>query len=179
MGGLDSRYLISQLKGSYTFKVKSLTTVATPHRGSAFADYMINEIIGKDRMPTLLNALKVLNVPGGGAAFEDLTRESMQKFNEEVKDDDDVMYFSWGASFKPSFFNEFRIPWGIIQAEEGEWVFWKLPRKGRGKRNLSCESSVLTIRFLLIQVKMMDWSAQLALNGETIKELSTTSLIFI
>lgn len=118
MGGLDGRHLISNLKGSYSFKVRSLTTIASPHRGSAFADYMINEVIGKDRLPTLLNALKTLKVPGEGGAFQDLTIESMSSFNEVTKDDPECLYFSWGASFRPGFLNEFRIPWGIIHAEE-------------------------------------------------------------
>jgi len=43
--GLDSRYMISQLRPT-DFKILSLTTIATPHRGSAFADYMF-ETIGR------------------------------------------------------------------------------------------------------------------------------------
>ncbi|KAK9760681.1 hypothetical protein K7432_015044 [Basidiobolus ranarum] len=38
MGGLDCRYLISHLKPK-TYKVKSLTTLCTPHRGSPFMDW--------------------------------------------------------------------------------------------------------------------------------------------
>ncbi|KAG2183242.1 hypothetical protein INT43_006246 [Umbelopsis isabellina] len=38
MGGLDCRYLISHIKDR-PYKVKSLTTVATPHRGSPFMDW--------------------------------------------------------------------------------------------------------------------------------------------
>ncbi|TPX68344.1 hypothetical protein SpCBS45565_g03170 [Spizellomyces sp. 'palustris'] len=38
MGGLDCRYVITHLP-SPKFKVNSLTTVATPHRGSAFMDW--------------------------------------------------------------------------------------------------------------------------------------------
>ena len=41
--GLDSRYMISRLR-PLDFEVLSLTTVATPHRGSAFADYMLESI---------------------------------------------------------------------------------------------------------------------------------------
>jgi triacylglycerol esterase/lipase EstA (alpha/beta hydrolase family) len=37
--------MISQLKPT-DFKILSLTTIATPHRGSAFADYMF-ETIGR------------------------------------------------------------------------------------------------------------------------------------
>lgn len=41
--GLDSRYMISRIK-PLDFNVLSLTTIATPHRGSAFADYMFESI---------------------------------------------------------------------------------------------------------------------------------------
>ncbi|KAJ4358075.1 lipase 2 [Didymosphaeria variabile] len=43
IAGLDSRYMISRLKPD-NVKVLSLTTIATPHRGSAFADYMFDTI---------------------------------------------------------------------------------------------------------------------------------------
>jgi triacylglycerol lipase len=43
MGGLDARYMISRLHPD-NVEVLSLTTVATPHRGSAFADYCFQEI---------------------------------------------------------------------------------------------------------------------------------------
>ena len=49
-GGLDCRFLASRLKPT-TFKIASLTTIATPHRGSPFADYVINEIIGRESRP--------------------------------------------------------------------------------------------------------------------------------
>lgn len=39
MGGLDARYLISHLP-SDDFRVASLTTIATPHRGSSFMDFL-------------------------------------------------------------------------------------------------------------------------------------------
>ena len=40
MGGLDARYLVTHLQPE-AFTVKTLTTIATPHRGSAFADYLL------------------------------------------------------------------------------------------------------------------------------------------
>ena len=41
--GLDSRYMISRLRPPGV-NVLSLTTIATPHHGSAFADYMFDRI---------------------------------------------------------------------------------------------------------------------------------------
>ncbi len=118
MGGLDSRYLVSQLRPS--FSVKSLTTITTPHRGSSFADFMLNDVIGRQRLPSLLSMLKTVGLPGGGRAFENLTVEYMEEFNKRTPDQPDCKYFSWGASFVPSVVNEFRIPHGIIYAKEGE-----------------------------------------------------------
>jgi triacylglycerol lipase len=46
-GGIDGRYMISKLKPE-KFKVSSLTTISTPHRGSPFADYVIDNIIGRE-----------------------------------------------------------------------------------------------------------------------------------
>ncbi|KAI8801299.1 Alpha/Beta hydrolase protein [Cladochytrium replicatum] len=43
MGGLDCRYVVSRL-GSTKYTVKSLTTIATPHRGSAFMDWCRDEL---------------------------------------------------------------------------------------------------------------------------------------
>jgi triacylglycerol lipase len=42
MGGLDSRYLVSHLMKDALFKVLSVTTVCTPHRGSPAADTLVN-----------------------------------------------------------------------------------------------------------------------------------------
>lgn len=47
MGGLDCRYLISQIQPK-TFTPVSLTTISTPHRGSPFADYVIDNVIGRE-----------------------------------------------------------------------------------------------------------------------------------
>jgi triacylglycerol esterase/lipase EstA (alpha/beta hydrolase family) len=54
-GGLDCRYLASQLKPE-KFKVSSVTTIATPHRGSPFADYLIDQVLGR-WSPSLLSLL--------------------------------------------------------------------------------------------------------------------------
>ncbi len=71
-GGLDGRFLISHLKPT-NFRVRSLTTISTPHRGSSFADYLLEDIVGVERVPALMGAMKALGVPGGGKAFDDLT----------------------------------------------------------------------------------------------------------
>ncbi|KAI5479772.1 hypothetical protein MNV49_002584 [Pseudohyphozyma bogoriensis] len=118
-GGLDARFLISRLKPT-TFKVISLTTLATPHRGSSFADFFLNTVVGMERAPAIFSLLGAVGIPGGGKAFYDLTTEKMQRFNDETPDDPNVKYFSYGAEFRPSWSNVFRPTWGHIFEHEGD-----------------------------------------------------------
>ncbi|ORY78899.1 Alpha/Beta hydrolase protein [Leucosporidium creatinivorum] len=118
MGGLDGRFLISRLQPT-TFKVRSLTTISTPHRGSSFADYLLEDLLGSQRVPALVNLLSTVGVPGGGKAFDDLTTTKMARFNDETPDDPKVKYFSYGAEFEPGWSNVFRVPWGIVHEREG------------------------------------------------------------
>ncbi len=102
-GGLDSRYAISCL-GMDKY-VASLTTIDTPHRGCAFADYLLkiapaalkNFIAGKYN-----SALHRLGDehPDFIAAVTDLTVESCTEFNKNVPNADGVYYQSVGARMK-------------------------------------------------------------------------------
>ncbi|KAF9110265.1 hypothetical protein BGX27_006583 [Mortierella sp. AM989] len=117
MGGLDCRYLISHLKSPH-FKVKSLTTLATPHRGSSFADYVMSDIVGKVRLEAFWAVLGMVGIERGAA--ENLTTYYIQnEFNPNTPDDPDVKYFSFGASFVPGLFSRFRFPWSVIMDREG------------------------------------------------------------
>jgi len=79
MGGLDGRYLISRL--GYGDRVRSLTTIVTPHRGS----YLANGLI----IPGLGRAFKWL-IP----ALQDLNEKALVRFNEETPDRPGTRYFS-------------------------------------------------------------------------------------
>ncbi|PWY78131.1 triacylglycerol lipase [Aspergillus sclerotioniger CBS 115572] len=114
--GLDSRYMITHLKPN-DFKVKSLTTIATPHRGSAVADYVLKQI-GDDRLTQLNYALDRLKVETG--AFAQLTPDYMTKsFNPTTPDIEDVRYFSYGAAMQPSFWSVFRLSHRLLEQVEG------------------------------------------------------------
>ena len=90
------------------FNVLSITTVATPHRGSSFADHFI-ATVGKERLPQVMSLLELLpNGGGDGKAFESLTIEAMRQFNEETPDVEGVKYYSWGAIFEPGLFDVFK-----------------------------------------------------------------------
>lgn len=116
MGGLDSRYLISKIQPQ-EFSIKSLTTVATPHRGSSAADIILREI-GPDYLPRLYSVLARMKVSTG--AFAQLTREHLcQHFNPSMPNDNNVRYFSYGASCKPHIFSVFRISHDLMYELEG------------------------------------------------------------
>ena len=116
MGGLDSRFLISQIKPS-EFKVLSLTTIATPHRGSSAADIIFREI-GETHVPGLYKLLARLNIDSG--AFGQLTRKYMrEEFNPANPDDPAVRYFSYGASATPALFSAFRLSHSLMDVLEG------------------------------------------------------------
>ncbi|KAF3032658.1 hypothetical protein E8E12_003478 [Didymella heteroderae] len=116
MGGLDSRYMISQLKPT-DFKIKSLTTIATPHRGSSFADYMF-ETIGPRRVKRIYNVIEYFGFETG--AFSQLTLKYMREsFNPRTPDIEDVRYFSYGASLEPERWSVFAPSHAIVKREEG------------------------------------------------------------
>lgn len=107
MGGLDCRYLTTHLTNR-KFDVLSVTTIATPHRGSSFADHFL-KTVGPERMPSVLSLLDMLpNGGGDGRAFECLTVDSMKRFNEETPDVDGVKYFSWGAVYDPGLIDTWK-----------------------------------------------------------------------
>lgn len=132
MGGLDARYMISKSRQKRTLaqerrkependvNVRALVTIATPHHGSAYADYLLNQI-GPDTLPQLYNAWKRTTGLGTGA-FSQLTRKYMdEEFNPKTRDDPDVRYFSYGAALKrkPPLLSPFRGSHGVVSREEG------------------------------------------------------------
>lgn len=91
--------MISQLKPPEV-KVLSLTTIATPHHGSAFADYIFHTIGRKNfsqgdawlrliqpamQIPKIYKAMEAFGLETG--AFSQLTRKYMdEKFNPKTPD---------------------------------------------------------------------------------------------
>jgi triacylglycerol lipase len=90
MGGLDCRYLISHL--GMAERVKSLTTISTPHRGSWLADWFLANY--RNRVPLLL-ALEAMGVNLKG--FGDCRLEICRDFNAATPDAPSVRYFSFGG----------------------------------------------------------------------------------
>ncbi|KAJ3270752.1 hypothetical protein HDV01_007444 [Terramyces sp. JEL0728] len=140
MGGLDCRYLISHIPNkSYT--VKSLATIATPHRGSPFMDfikdtfgvgklesYVARELQDKIIQQEYLETLKVtspklyhqiikwLDAP----AFANLTREYCEQFNKVTLDDPSVYYSSYAACIDMKFFAPLAFSYHLVNRIEGD-----------------------------------------------------------
>lgn len=104
MGGLDSRYLISGL--GYGDRVATLTTLSTPHRGSAMADMALGLLSSFD--DEALAALAAFlsrpltdaagNIPSDLlAAMTALAESTAPSFNTTIVDDDRVHYQSWAG----------------------------------------------------------------------------------
>ncbi|ORY62991.1 Alpha/Beta hydrolase protein [Pseudomassariella vexata] len=117
MGGLDARHMISHLRPK-DVNVVSLVTVASPHHGSAFADYLIEEI-GPDRLPSLFKFVHGLGMETG--AFSQLTQKYMSNdFNPKTPNDPDVRYFSYGAMMgRPPILSPFRLSHTVLNDLEG------------------------------------------------------------
>eukprot|EP00741_Cyanophora_paradoxa_P023732 tig00021616_g22923.t1 len=110
MGGLDSRYFISRLDGGDL--VSSLTTIATPHRGSAFADWCMERRVE--------DAFKLMRLMETGAGSNLTTAFLREEFNPSVPDHPDVKYFSYGAAAPLEKLNPvWRLSARIIEQAEG------------------------------------------------------------
>ncbi|CCC71607.1 hypothetical protein NCAS_0H02970 [Naumovozyma castellii] len=114
MGGLDCRYLISKIPKK-NYKILSLTTISTPHRGSEMADYVVNlfETL-KTAISSNTNNEHPMNPPLLPLCFYQLTTTYMKYFNLITPDDPSVSYFSYGCYFEPKWYNVFSMSWKII-----------------------------------------------------------------
>ena len=113
MGGLDARYLISHL--AMANRVRSLTTISTPHRGTSLADWFLETFAW--RLP-LMATLEVLGYDLDG--FRDCRPAVCRRFNELTPNDPRVQYFSYGAEVashrvSPSL----RRGWSLLSHWEG------------------------------------------------------------
>ena len=108
--------MISRLKPA-NLQILSLTTIATPHRGSSFADYLFKRI-GLTNLPRIYKTLEFFGLETG--AFQQLTREYMaQTFNPKTPDLDGVQYYSYGATMEPHLLSVFRKSHRVIEGIEG------------------------------------------------------------
>jgi len=114
MGGLDARYMVSEL--GMADQVAGLLTVTTPHRGSPYADWCVLNL-GKR-----LGGLRLMNMLGLDLrAVSDLTTENCRRFNREIKNVAGVQYFSVSAARPWNRVPPFAVhAHHVISAAEGE-----------------------------------------------------------
>lgn len=140
MGGLDARFLIAHLPNR-AYTVRSLTTVATPHRGSPVMDW-VRDTIGIGARPRdVLLASEVATAEGSATASKDkvaaslltrllspfdapaysnLTTDYMtQRFNPATPDDPNVKYYSYGGAANVATLSPIRLTWEIVREKEG------------------------------------------------------------
>ena len=108
-GGLDARVLTSPQGLGYGDRVASVTTVATPHRGSGIADLVLGlaDNVPGDVFDDVTNViLKLLEVsvydlqndPHLRAQLNEMSEKYMKNtFNPKYKDDSRVKYSSYGG----------------------------------------------------------------------------------
>jgi triacylglycerol lipase len=93
-GGMDARYLISQL--GFGNRVASLTTISTPHRGSRVADVALGLIPGPavDAVAFLLDLLAGGGQDLEGQAYQLTERYAANEFDPNNPNDPRVSYYS-------------------------------------------------------------------------------------
>lgn len=114
MGGLDARFMIRHL--GMDDRVEALITIATPHRGSPYADWVFENLGTKLRGIDLVRKLRI-----DLCALADLRVSAMQTFNEMTPDVGTVSYYSIATFQTPSRIAPFfLIPHKVVFAREGE-----------------------------------------------------------
>jgi triacylglycerol lipase len=111
MGGLDARYMVSRLDMGK--RVLTLTTLGTPHRGTAFADWGVRHLAR-----LVKPVLHLMGIPT--RAFYDLTTNACRAFNRQVPDHPRVRYLSVCGNYEGAVWRpEWRLPYNIVFQSEG------------------------------------------------------------
>jgi triacylglycerol esterase/lipase EstA (alpha/beta hydrolase family) len=121
-GGIESRYMITKL--NMADKVASLTTLATPHRGSSIADIVMGRITSEKKLIVkLVNGIAKLlgdKKPDSYDAGIQLTTGYMKLFNSQVPDMKSVYYQSYAAEIDRTYPNPlWRKLWKVLKKYEG------------------------------------------------------------
>jgi triacylglycerol lipase len=113
MGGLDARYMVTRL--NMADRVRSLTTISTPHRGTYLADWFLANF--RRRVPLLL-AMEALGVNVDG--FSDCRPSACRDFNARTPDVERVRYFSYGGAVSAAHVTPvLRRAWNLLTVAEG------------------------------------------------------------
>jgi triacylglycerol lipase len=108
MGGLDSRFLISQDVGGLASsgRIGSLSTISTPHLGSAVADFVmapkLDSIPERALYDTIVAVVHAMGMPTG--ALANLTTSFCKTFNAANPDRAGIKYFAYAGVGLSNFF---------------------------------------------------------------------------
>lgn len=117
MGGLDARYMIARL--GMADRVASLVTIGTPHLGSSFADWRLQD---QTMLRWTIPRLTAIGIDLTGTF--DLTTKRCRAFcafNEAAEAANEVTYISYASVHedRDKVFWPLRRSWGIIRDREG------------------------------------------------------------
>ncbi|KAH7332588.1 Alpha/Beta hydrolase protein [Rhizoctonia solani] len=125
MGGLDCRYLVKHLLHKANFSVLSVSTIATPHRGSPAADVVVgtHTALSVTEIPGFSAFLNMFQVGRGDCqAWASLSTSNTKTFNACTSDVPGVRYLSYGCQFVPGIIDT--VTWGasfhLLNLKEGE-----------------------------------------------------------
>jgi triacylglycerol lipase len=100
MGGLDSRVLIANDLHGLSGRIKSLTTIATPHAGSPVADLLLGTWPGEGRLgKAIAGVIKFLGLDKG--ALPDLSTDGAKIIPDPQTSHPDILYRSYAAVGRP------------------------------------------------------------------------------
>ncbi|HZL34138.1 MAG TPA: alpha/beta fold hydrolase [Tepidisphaeraceae bacterium] len=114
MGGLDARYMIANL--GMAPRVRALVTIATPHHGTAYADWCLRHLGQR------LGGLRLAQFLGlDMQAMIDLTTAGCRKFNEQTPDSPAVRYYSISGARPWNKVPPFALhSWQVVHDAEGD-----------------------------------------------------------
>lgn len=151
-GGLDARYMIRKLDmGS---RVASLTTISTPHRGSALADFVLDHFHSLEgiygRIINLYARIFGDSRPNIKEVLTGLSRRFMQRFNDDITNHPAVIYQSLTSTLKngaddPLFLPTYKRLFekegpndGLVSVGSACWGDWKgVVGGGKGGKGIS------------------------------------------
>lgn len=174
-GGLDSRYVISGL--SMVPYVATLTTINTPHRGSALVEFLmklpdgIYRLVCRmiDRYFGRLGDTK----PNAYVASRQLSCRNAEEFNRKYRDDPRVYYQSYASLMKHGFSSKLLcIPYwilkfrdapndGLVTVESAKWANFRGVVRNRYLRGISHGDMIDLTREDYRDFKVLEFYVQL------------------
>jgi triacylglycerol lipase len=106
MGGLDARFLASpKTELHWGSHIESITTISTPHLGSAIAPVLRKAFTGEKTSTALNKVLEHLGAVIGDeskksdilATLDALSPDQARGFDAKIEDDENVTYYSWAG----------------------------------------------------------------------------------